>query len=120
MCFTVYINEIPNYGTYGYTDFITTNSKMAVKSYKVTEATAVPFTDFTLAMVDETLFSSSQRKIGSSWRSGGGPGVSPGVFNNVFYVIKDTEGIYYKVKFTALTNTLGERGNPQFQYEFLK
>jgi hypothetical protein len=35
--FTVFTNEIPGYGTYGYTDFVATNAKMNVQSYKVTE-----------------------------------------------------------------------------------
>ena len=120
MNFTVFINELPNYGTYAYTDFVLTNSKMNVQTYKITESATVTFDNFTLAMVDNTLLSSSQRKIGSSWRSGGGPTSSPAVFGNVFYVLKDTEGIFYKVKFTALTNAQGERGYPQFQYKLLQ
>ncbi|MCC7521050.1 MAG: HmuY family protein [Flavobacteriaceae bacterium] len=118
--FTVFTNEIPGYGTYGYTDFVATNAKMNVQSYKVTETAELTFASFALSMVQEDLFSNSQRKIGSSWRSGGGPTTSPGVYNNVFYVVKDTEGIYYKVKFTALTNSQGERGYPQFQYILLQ
>lgn len=119
MSFTVSVNEVPNAGTYGYTDFIVTNSKMNVKSYRVTETTEVTFDNFSLGMVNENLFSSSQRNIGSRWRSGGGPTTQPAVFPNIFFVIKDTEGIYYKVKFLALTNVNGERGFPQFRYKLL-
>ncbi len=64
-------------------------------------------------------FGSSQVNIGSSWRSGGGPGSSPAVRADRFYVVKDADGNYYKVKFTALT-TNGERGKPQLQYALVK
>jgi hypothetical protein len=61
----------------------------------------------------------SQVKIGSSWRSGGGPGLAPAIRSDRFYVIKDADGNYYKVKFTALT-TSGERGKPKLAYELIK
>ena len=61
----------------------------------------------------------SQAKIGSNWRSGGGPGTSPAVRTDRFYVIKDAEGNFYKLKFTSLT-TDGERGRPSFEYIMLQ
>lgn len=61
----------------------------------------------------------TQAKIGANWRSGGGPGVSPAVRTDRFYVIKDADENYYKLKFTALT-TDGERGKPQIEYALLK
>jgi len=61
----------------------------------------------------------TQTKIGANWRSGGGPGVSPAVRTDRFYVIKDADDNYYKLKFTALT-TSGERGRPQFEFALIK
>lgn len=61
----------------------------------------------------------SQTKIGSAWRSGGGPGTSPAIRTDRFYVIKDADNNYYKLRFTALT-TSGERGRPQFEYALVK
>lgn len=61
----------------------------------------------------------SQVKIGANWRSGGGPGVSPAVRTDRFYVIKDGDSNYYKLRFTALT-TNGERGRPKFEFVLLK
>lgn len=60
-----------------------------------------------------------QVKIGSSWRSGGGPGTSPAVRTDRFYVIKDAEGNIYKLKFNSLT-TDGERGRPSLEYKMIK
>lgn len=61
----------------------------------------------------------SQVKIGASWRSGGGPGVAPALRTDRFYIIKDGENNYYKLRFTALT-TNGERGKPAIEFVLLK
>ncbi len=115
ICFTIFTNQIPGFGTYGYTDYIISNNLQNVKAYSVSNDN-YDYDTFIQADIIEENFITSQRAIGSSWRLGGGPGVSPQVKNGIFYILKDTEGFYYKIKFTTLTNIEGERGNPQFQY----
>ncbi len=61
----------------------------------------------------------NQLKIGSSWRSGGGPGGPPSIRTDRFYVVKDADGNYYKLRFTALT-TDGQRGRPRFEFALVK
>src|SRR5690606_35403483 len=61
--FTVFTNEIPGNGSYGYADFITTNHLSGVEAYTV-EASTKTYADFTVADVDEVSFSSDQRAIG--------------------------------------------------------
>lgn len=61
----------------------------------------------------------SQIKIGSNWRSGGGPTTSPAVRTDRFYLVKDADGNVYKVRFTALT-TEGQRGRPAIEYALIK
>ncbi|GIV38112.1 MAG: hypothetical protein KatS3mg032_2491 [Cyclobacteriaceae bacterium] len=75
------------------------------------------FTEGNLASVDFS--GQNQLKIGSRWRSGGGPGSSPSVRTDRFYVIKDPAGNYYKLRFTALT-TDGQRGRPRFEFALVK
>lgn len=58
----------------------------------------------------------NQLIIGASWRS---------TFNKVlndkiFYIIKDSEGNLFKLRFLALVNESGVRGYPVFEYELLK
>lgn len=89
-----------------------------VQAVQVLEATTA-YDAFAESHISALTFSSSQMAIGTSWRSGGGPGASPAVQTNRYYVIKDGEGNYYKLKFTALT-TNGERGKPQFKYALVK
>ncbi len=114
-CFTIFTNEISGYGTYGYADYVLTNNLQNVAAYQVS-TTDFDYDNFTLSDIVQTEFATTQRAIGSSWRIGGGPGVSPHTNPDVFYVLQDAEGIYYKIKFLTLTNDAGERGNTQFQY----
>ncbi len=116
--FTVFTNEIPGNGSYGYADFITTNNLSGVEAYMV-ETSTKAYADFTVADVDEASFSNDQRAIGSGWRNGGGPGTLPSLKDDVFYILKDTDGNIYKIRFTALLNENGERGFPRFEFELL-
>jgi len=119
VCFTVFTNEFPGYGTYVYSDFIVSNNLQNVKAYEVSTEDFT-FEDFTKADIIESDFNTTQRAIGSSWRVGGGPGMLPQVKTDKFYILKDTEGRNYKVKFLSLTNVEGERGNVQFEYTLLE
>ena len=75
------------------------------------------FAEADLASVDFS--NQNQIKIGSGWRTGGGPGSPPSIRTDRFYVIKDADGNYYKLRFTALT-TDGQRGRPRFEFELVK
>ncbi|WP_019039123.1 HmuY family protein [Psychroflexus tropicus] len=114
--FTVFTNEIPGAGSYGFTDFIVNNSLNEVKAYMVETST---YDEFNLEQVEDTNFTSDQRGIGSNWRVGGGPNSSPTLKEEVFFVLKDGDENIYKLKFTALTNENGIRGYPAFTYEKL-
>ncbi|CAM1341580.1 HmuY family protein [Tenacibaculum aestuarii] len=119
--FTVFTNEIPGYGAYGYSDFVVNNLKSNVKVYMIdTETEDYTYNTFSLTDVNLDSFENDQRGIGSSWRKGGGPGTLPSLKETVFYVLEDTDGNLYKLKFLALTNEAGERGYPEFVYSLLK
>ena len=50
-----------------------------------------------------------------------GSNIETGIKNDIFYVVKDAGGNYYKLRFTRLVDAQsGERGNPQFQYDLLE
>ncbi|NJB71393.1 hypothetical protein GGR42_001855 [Saonia flava] len=118
MNFTVFTNEIPGFGSYGYSDFIATNSLSGVGAYQV-EAATIAYADFTLSSVEEASFVTEARAIGSGWRNGGGPGTLPSIKDDIYYVLKDADGNIYKIRFTALVNESGERGYPEFEFELL-
>lgn len=120
--FTVFSNIIPGNGAYGYSDFVVNNTKSNVHAYLINgEADeAINYDNFKRMDVDASQFNEDQRSIGSTWRKGGGPDTLPSLNENLFYVVKDTEGNLYKLKFLAMTNEAGERGYPKFVYALLQ
>ncbi|MCX7546470.1 HmuY family protein [Xanthomarina sp. F1114] len=120
--FTVFTNEIEGYGAYGYSDFVTHNTKGGAAVYSLnTEDTSYTYENFTLADVDNSNFVfNDQRTIGGTWRNGGGPSSLPSLKDNMFYVLQDTDGNLYKLQFLALTNAEGVRGYPEFVYSLLE
>lgn len=121
--FTVFTNEIQGFGSYGFTDFVINNSKIGAKVYGIDtteEENLFTYDNFTIADVNTSQFEDDQRAIGSSWRIGGGPNALPTLKEGIFYVVNDTDGNLYKLKFIAFTNEAGERGYPQFVYKLLE
>ncbi len=115
-----YFSNITNFGSgevpYLFQDIIIQNRNVqAVRVMNTTKA----FADFAEADLSALTFSSLQATIGADWRSGGGPGTSPAVRLDRYYIIKDGDNNYYKVRFTALTQN-GERGYPAFESVLVK
>ncbi len=116
--FTTFTNVIDfgsGPGAYGFSDFLVHNRKGGVTAYRVSTGDFT-YEAFTKADVLDNEFSENQTTIGSSWRS-----VFTGsVRTDRFYILKDTDGNVYKLKFTALVNANGVRGHPQFEYTLLQ
>jgi hypothetical protein len=115
-----YFSNVTNFGTgevpYLFQDIVIMNRNVQVA--KVLVATKA-FADFGEADIAGLTFLTTQNAIASDWRSGGGPGVSPAVRTDRYYIIKDGDNNYYKVRFTALTQN-GERGYPAFESVLVK
>lgn len=124
--FTNFYGQPGSQITYYFADFITTNMLGGTKVYMVqatAETLATDYEAFSITNVDESAFATSisdQRVIGDSWRNGGGPSSGPSIKDDRFYVVKDAQNNIYKLRFLAMTNDAGERGNPVFEYELLK
>lgn len=119
--FTVFTNIITGAGSYIYADFVTHNNVGGVGAYEVvvTSGSGVEaYNNFKASNIDQSKFIyNDQRIIGSNWRNPVGTNGLE-VYGDRFYVIKDTDGYYFKLRFTRLTNsTTGERGFPQFEYK---
>lgn len=113
------IAEFPGAGqtAYGYPDYVAINHLGDVQGYPVS-VDSFRYSDFSLSDIEEEQFSSKQDIIGSDWRNTMPP--NRGINTNIFYVIKDSKGNLYKLRFTALENENGERGYPEFEYRLLK
>lgn len=121
ICFTVFTNTITGAGSYIYADFVTLNNVGGAAAYEVvvpsTSSGVEAYTNFKTSDIDQSKFiSNDQRVIGSNWRNPvGANGLE--VYGDRFYVVKDAEGYFFKLRFTRITNTAGERGRPQFEYK---
>lgn len=120
ICFTVFTNIIPGAGSYIYSDFVTTNIMGGSSSYMVSVPAGTNVTEFydnfSAANVDASLFATTdQRSIGGNWRLVGPSGAN--LYGDRFFVVRDHEGHFYKLKFTRMSNLQGERGRPEFEYK---
>ncbi len=120
LCFTVFteVEELnaTELTAYGYSDYVTTNVLAPVRAYRVS-TDDFTYKNFTAENVVEANFEIDQQTIGSSWRK-----VTPPdriLFHDIFYVVQDSAGNIYKLRFTALMDENGTRGNPEFEYELL-
>lgn len=113
--FTVFTNVIEGSGSYGYSDFVLNNVKGGVKAYRINVSQAVTYSGFAKADVNEANFTEDQRIIGADWRD-----VFTGTaYSDRFYVLKDTDGNYYKIRMLGFLNDGGVRGYPKFEYQLL-
>lgn len=125
IAFTAFTNEVfmgtSSAGSYFYADFIITNTANGVAAYQVNASNLdQAYKAFKLSDVDQTkLISNDQRAIGDKWRTTTGTSDVPGafVYADRFFVLKDAEGFYFKLRFNKMKNQDGERGHPNFEFE---
>lgn len=118
-----YFSFVANFGQevpYLFQDIVIQNRNVQVAKVMISAQSFESFNEASLSNAALNLtWNSSQSAIGSDWRSGGGPGVSPAVRTDRYYIIKDGDNNYYKLRFTALTKD-GERGYPAFEAVLVK
>lgn len=128
LCFTVFTNTITGAGSYIYGDFVTSNNVGGAGAYEVVIPSPTSgveaYTNFKFSDIDQSKFIyNDQRVIGANWRNPVGTNGLE-VYGDRFYVIKDPDGNYFKLRFTRLTKAAtdqygqaGERGFAQFEYK---
>ena len=118
--YSTYVIKYPFGGSsipYGFKDYITINRHNTSVAMVLTSE--IEYNDFTVSDVSTLTFVSDIDALGETWRSGGGPSSGPALYEDRFFVLKDAEENYYKIRFTRLTSTEGERGYPEFTFELL-
>lgn len=126
--FTVLTNEVfyspgVSAGSYVYADFTVSNITDGVGAYQVDVPAGINadqyYSNFKTSDIDTSKFIfDDQRAIGDHWRTVTGSNGAQ-VYGDRFYVIKDAEGFFFKLRFNKMMNDKGERGYPQFEYEIL-
>ncbi|MES1226329.1 MAG: HmuY family protein, partial [Bacteroidota bacterium] len=100
---------------YAFQDLILQN-RYEIQTAKVLTS-AVTYANFAESDLASLTFSSSQIGIGADWRrTSPSPAI---VYDDRFYVIKDADKNYFKLKFNSIL-TDGVRGTPQFEYALVK
>jgi len=126
--FTTFTNEVVDpstgvsAGSYFFADFIVTNTLNGVGVYQVTPAGNLDqaYNSFNLNDIDQTKFIfNDQRALGDKWRTTTGTTDNPlaHVYANRFFVLKDAEGFYFKLRFNTMKDKDGHRGNTNFEFE---
>ncbi len=119
ICFTVFVNIIEGSGTYIYSDFVIDNVLAGASAYEIiiTDGSSATeaYNNFKLEDVDASKFQQDQRTIGGNWRTLGPGGGS--MNGNRFYILKDPDGLYFKIKFNKIKSDDGVRGHPEFEYK---
>ena len=100
---------------YGFKDYILINRN----DTQVAVVTELEYSAFAKTDVDGLEFSTNTDAIGAEWRAGGGPTSGPAVYEDRFFVLKDSQGNHYKIQFLSLTDASGERGYTDLQFELL-
>ena len=105
---------------YNFPDFIQLNSYNGVTAAEVLIADT-PYEEFDQSHIASLSFSDSKNTIGSSWRVAPAPQVTnPGTRKDRYYVIKDTSGNVYKLRFNSFSSEDGgKRGYPEFEYQLV-
>lgn len=108
----------PNNVYYPFSDLVFINNGDGVQAAEVLIAD-VSYDAYNENNIATTTFSGDRDVIGSKWRATTGDEI--GVKTDRFYVIKDSDGNYYKLKFVSFTEADGgTRGKPEITYELVK
>jgi hypothetical protein len=108
---------------YNFSDLIAVNylADVTVKEKVYADAATAnnAYTAFNMDSVKNTTLVSGRWTIGSNWRS---TQPATGARTDRFYIIKDTDGNYYKFKCLAMGvgTDGGTRGKPEFKYALIK
>ncbi len=106
-------------GAYYFPDYAITNTKNGTRAYQVLTS-EISYEDFSLVNVDASKFqtenAADQRAIGGNWRAT----VPLQLKTDRFYIVKDAAGNIYKLKFTAMLDANGQRGQDSFEYRLLQ
>ncbi len=79
------------------------------------------FDKITGASIPDYTFSSDWNVIGYDWKSHAfGAAGNYTVNSHITYIIKDTDGDYYKLRFLDFYNNKGEKGYPKFEFSRIK
>jgi hypothetical protein len=81
----------------------------------VATSESIAFANLGYSDIDLLSFSSQRDIIGYDWKSFDIAGGGWSIDAKKIYVLKDSEGFYYKIRFVGFLNSIGQKGFPAFE-----
>lgn len=127
LCFTVMTNLVQDASQgvtspapYIFGDMVLHNTLSSVGAYQVTTEPGKGEYEYNLFsmsnVVPGNFITNDQRAIGENWRTQFGESGTE-VFTDRFFVLRNADGIYFKLRFLRVNDEHGNRGYPQFEYK---
>ncbi len=116
LIFTRYTHIFLEYDTLPY---LVTGALLNISNVQAAKDSTLKFDEIELTDIDKFNFSSNRDAIGYDWKSFDINIEKYDIIAGKFYVVKDQEGNYYKLRFLDFFSDTGERGFPKFEYQRL-
>jgi hypothetical protein len=122
LCFTQYTTLLFTDAGEPY-PYLVTGVLSNPSTIEVAQDTLYNFSDISLDIVDNLIYSRTLDEIGYDWKDIVGDvntgNVSYVIVEGRNYVIRDMQGFYYKLRFVSFYNNSGDKGYPTFEYQRL-
>jgi hypothetical protein len=115
----IFYNVLPNNQPFPYTVSGVLNNAFNVEIAR--DSAMIAFDDIDAASIPKYRFTTNRNAIGYDWKTHAqGPTGSYAITPKVTYIIRDTDGQYYKLRFLDYNNNLGTPGYPKFEFIRIK
>ncbi len=119
--FTTYKELIPDPNTSALTPYVLRGVLSNPNGVRVAEVTGKKtYEDINLSYAHGTIFGESYDEIGYDWKLWSFTANKYTVDQNKIYIVQDSKGDYYKLKFVDFYDDLGRKGYPKMAWELLK
>ncbi len=115
----IFYNVLPNNAPFNYivSGVLSNTNKVEVAK----DSAVTPFDEINAGSISKYTFSTNRNAIGYDWKSHAlGPGGAYTIAPKLTYIIRDTDGAYYKLRFLDYNNSLGQSGYPKFEFIRIK
>ncbi|MCU1418828.1 MAG: hypothetical protein JWP32_3002 [Schumannella sp.] len=115
----IFYNVLPNNQPFPYT---LTGVLSSLNNVEIARDSALTlFDNIDAGSLSKYKFTKNRNGIGYDWKTHAqGPVGAYSVAANLTYIIKDTDGYYYKLRFLDYNNALGQPGYPKFEFIRIK
>ncbi|XOV66588.1 MAG: HmuY family protein [Fluviicola sp.] len=101
----------------GHTPYLVTGVLSNTNNVEVAEVFSKPFEQVTFDDIATSNFRADIDVIGYDWKTFNGSGFE--THSEQVYIVKTTEGLYYKLRFVDFYNSQGDKGTPTFEVQAL-